>query len=325
MPLPVIPAIIALSLMSAAGLGKGVGGARKMAKAKQAANRARQSHQKMVAAVQKHKNAVTNVADRYAQQIIMIKDTTFKRTVEILDKIGGGHKEKVYKTRAEIGVSRTEIKDYKQNIIYVQPLLEGGFTAYAAGAAAGPAATTSAILFGATSSSGTVISGLSGIAARNAVLAWFGRGSIAAGGGGVAVGTVMLGGITIAPAIFVTGFMLNKKGEKALTKAKMYVAGVNKSIENLKVVISFLGKMKIQIQERQSVLDQLNKRAEDIITNIDLENFDKNNDTHIKYLQGLLQFVKAISEIIQAPVLTPDGNSIDESGVKIVGKYKNLI
>ena len=91
MPLPVIPAIIALSLMSAAGLGKGVSGARKMAKAKQAANRAGQSHQKIVAAVEKHRNAVTNVADSYAQQIIKIKNNTFKKTVKILDRIGGGH------------------------------------------------------------------------------------------------------------------------------------------------------------------------------------------------------------------------------------------
>ena len=325
MPLPVIPAIIALSLMSAAGLGRGVSGARKMAKAKQAANRTRQRHQEMVAAVKSHRTKVTNAADRYARQIIKIKDTTFKKAADILDQIGGRHKETVYKALAEVEISKTEIKNYQQNIIYIQSLLEGGITAYAAGAAAGPTATTSAILFGATSSSGTVISSLSGIAARNALLAWFGGGSVAAGGGGIAAGTAILGGITIAPAIFVTGFVLDKKGEKALTKSNAYVARINQSIESLKVVISFIGKMKYQIQERQNILNQLNIRAESIIAKMDLKNFDKDNDKHIKYLQGLLQLVTAMSEIIQASVLTPDGNSIDESGIQIVSKYKKLI
>lgn len=53
-------------------------------------------------------------------------------------------------------------------------------------------------------STGTAISTLSGVAATNATLAWFGGGALAAGGAGMAGGTAVLGGIALFPVI---GFM----------------------------------------------------------------------------------------------------------------------
>lgn len=52
-------------------------------------------------------------------------------------------------------------------------------------------------MFGA-ASTGTAISTLSGAAATKATLAWFGGGSLAAGGFGVAGGGIVLAGIGIA-------------------------------------------------------------------------------------------------------------------------------
>lgn len=51
-------------------------------------------------------------------------------------------------------------------------------------------------------STGTAISSLSGVAATNATLAWFGGGSIATGGAGMAGGFWVLGGIVAAPIVF---------------------------------------------------------------------------------------------------------------------------
>jgi membrane protein implicated in regulation of membrane protease activity len=51
-------------------------------------------------------------------------------------------------------------------------------------------------------STGTAITSLSGIAATNATLAWFGGGSLATGGAGMAGGLWVLGGIVAAPIIF---------------------------------------------------------------------------------------------------------------------------
>lgn len=51
-------------------------------------------------------------------------------------------------------------------------------------------------------STGTAISSLSGAAATNATFAWFGGGSLATGGAGIAGGFWVLGGIVAAPIVF---------------------------------------------------------------------------------------------------------------------------
>ena len=72
----------------------------------------------------------------------------------------------------------------------------------------------------ATASTGTAISSLGGVAATNATLAWLGGGSIAAGGGGMALGSMVLGGIVAGPALAIFGHILGSKGEEALNNAR---------------------------------------------------------------------------------------------------------
>ncbi len=72
----------------------------------------------------------------------------------------------------------------------------------------------------ATASTGTAISALSGSAATNATLAWLGGGSIASGGGGMALGTMVLGGIVAGPALAIFGHIMGNKGEEALNAAR---------------------------------------------------------------------------------------------------------
>ena len=68
-------------------------------------------------------------------------------------------------------------------------------------------------------STGTAISALSGAAATNATLAFFGGGSLAAGGLGMAGGTVVLGGLVAGPALLVMGLVAGKAAQKGLEKA----------------------------------------------------------------------------------------------------------
>jgi hypothetical protein len=51
-------------------------------------------------------------------------------------------------------------------------------------------------------STGVAISGLSGVAATNATLAWFGGGALAAGGVGMAGGAAVLGGLFAVPLVY---------------------------------------------------------------------------------------------------------------------------
>lgn len=72
----------------------------------------------------------------------------------------------------------------------------------------------------ATASTGTAISSLSGAAATNATLAWLGGGSLATGGGGMALGTMVLGGMVAGPALAIFGHIVGNKGEEALNNAR---------------------------------------------------------------------------------------------------------
>jgi hypothetical protein len=104
--------------------------------------------------------------------------------------------------------------------------LGGLATAGAAGAAAS-GATVAGVTSFAAASTGTAISGLSGAAATNATLAWLGGGSLAAGGGGVAAGTMVLTGIAAAPTMLVGGAFLYKKGRNAMAKAETFASDVD--------------------------------------------------------------------------------------------------
>lgn len=76
----------------------------------------------------------------------------------------------------------------------------------------------------AVASTGTAISSLSGAAATNATLAFFGGGSLATGGLGMAGGSAVLGGLVAGPALLVMGVIVSAKAGKGLEEAKQYAA-----------------------------------------------------------------------------------------------------
>lgn len=88
----------------------------------------------------------------------------------------------------------------------------GGLAGAAAGGAAAYGAFTAAAMFG-TASTGAAITGLSGVAATNATLAVLGGGTLAAGGAGIAGGTLLLTSMVAAPAaiLAVAGFAVLKR------------------------------------------------------------------------------------------------------------------
>lgn len=147
-----------------------------------------------------------------------------------------------------------------------------GTAAGAAIATLGPTAAMSIATVLGTASTGTAISALSGVAATNAALAWLGGGAIAAGGGGVAGGTLLLGmfgpiGLAVGAVSVVGGmmFMNSKNKEKR--------AEIEKNIDTIK--------HDIQIME-----PKLNKLSE-LIARSDF-NQQKRLRPKIKWLKSFL-------------------------------------
>jgi hypothetical protein len=82
-------------------------------------------------------------------------------------------------------------------------------------------------------STGIAISGLSGVAATNATLAWFGGGALAAGGAGVAGGAAVLGGLFAVPLVYFAAKGSHKKAkelEEANTELKGAAVRVREQI-----------------------------------------------------------------------------------------------
>ncbi len=104
----------------------------------------------------------------------------------------------------------------------------GGATLGTAGAYAASGATTAAVMALGSASTGTAIYTLSGAAATNATLAALGGGSLAAGGGGMALGELILGVTALGVGLLVGGIIFSCTGSKLSSKA-------NKAWEQMKI------------------------------------------------------------------------------------------
>lgn len=99
-------------------------------------------------------------------------------------------------------------------------------------------------------STGAAISGLSGVAATNATLAWFGGGALAAGGAGMAGGMAVLGGLIALPMIYFAAKGSHKKAkevEEAKTKVEETISEIGKQIEALPLVLGTVKARKYEI------------------------------------------------------------------------------
>ena len=117
-------------------------------------------------------------------------------------------------------------------------------------------------IFG-SASTGTAISTLSGVAASNATLAWLGGGSLAVGGGGIALGTTVIGGLVAGPAILAVGFseaISAKQYERQVTekcaKIETKIAEMRKDETIMQQVIIRANELRMSILKTRIALRQ---------------------------------------------------------------------
>ena len=132
----------------------------------------------------------------------------------------------------------------------------GGAAVGAAGGFAAAGATTSAIMAWGTASTGTAIASLSGVAATNATLA-------ALGGGGIALGTTILGATTLGAALLVGGVIFNITGGKLSDKADEAWEQMKKAEKTIDFACRYLNELKAaSVAYKKSLLSVRDKYKE---------------------------------------------------------------
>ncbi|MBW4687331.1 MAG: hypothetical protein KME40_20020 [Komarekiella atlantica HA4396-MV6] len=304
------------------GVGAGAIGVADMNEAQEIGKRAQKRHEDAVSQLKTDWEATNDLAEEYGQLQLNVMMITIGRFVDFIERnIGKGKQSEKEFLEGLEGITVQQIKEYKTAAMEAEQFFKGGAKAIGAAAAGYGGAMGLATSVG-VASTGTLIGGLSGAAAWNATLAWLGGGSLAAGGGGMALGSLVLGGITVGPAVLIGGFVLAGEGEKALTKAREYDAEVNIAIAKIAAAKDFMQQVKRRITELMDLVESLNYFAVMGLNELEsLTSFDKNRD--ITKFQQLALLVKALVEIMKTPVLDTEGQ-INPATVTIQAKYRTL-
>lgn len=218
MPLPLLLGIGA-AIAGIAGVSSGVNGAKKLKEANdtmKSAEERNEGNKRRFERQSRRTTADMDLLGKTEEEIL----ASFKRFSDIFEKIHNRPEFAGY-SRDGVAIPKYNAEEIKR-VSVGAGVLVGGLGGAAAGTAGGFAAagaTTAAVMALGTASTGTAIASLSGAAATNATLAALGGGALAAGGGGMALGSAILGGATLGVGLLVGGIIFNATGSKLSDKA----------------------------------------------------------------------------------------------------------
>lgn len=216
----------------------GTTGVFKLNKANDTLDKAKKRHKKNTTLFEIHTKKVIESMDNLGKLELEILEG-FIKFENVVEKITNRPEFEPY-NKDGVQLPKYEKKELSDVSIGAGILLGGlgGASLGTAGAFAASSATTSAVMAFGTASTGTAISALSGAAATNATLAALGGGSLAAGGGGMALGSLVLGaagtgvGILFGGIIFsVVANSLSKKADIAYEEMLKAEKEITKCIE----------------------------------------------------------------------------------------------
>ncbi|MGW3628669.1 hypothetical protein ACWD7F_00640 [Streptomyces sp. NPDC005122] len=197
----------------------------------------------------------------------------------------------------------------------------GALGSAAAAAGAGAGITAAASSFG-VASTGAAISGLTGAAAESATFAFLGGGSLASGGGGIALGATALNFVTIGPALLVGGLMVKGRGAKAMTRAREFEVKIAVAIAELDETDVRLKGVDARVAELRELLTHLTFRAVEALELLESEPFDP--PRHAARFQWAMTLAMAVRDVAAAPIVDTEGK-LDAYGANLTIRYRPLI
>ena len=197
--------------------------------------------------------------------------------------------------------------------------LAGGAVAGTAGGALAAFGAYGAAQALAVASTGTAISTLSGAAATNATLAFFGGGSLATGGLGMAGGTAVLGGLVAGPALMVMGLLAGNAARKNLDKAYTNRAEAIQIASQLNVAGLQCETIRRRTYMFYNLLARLDTyflpliyKMEDIVAS-EGEDYRNYSAESRKVVASCASVAVSVKSVLDTPLLTDDGLLTEES------------
>lgn len=211
-----------------------------------------------------------------------------------------------------LGISpEVELKSIKITAINASDILSSGITGVGAGILLGWGTYGGVMALG-SASTGAAIAGLSGAAATNATLAWLGGGAIAAGGGGMALGTAVLGGIVAGPALLIAGGIFDAKAKEKLNNAYSNLAKAKKIKSDIEKGISELNYIRFTANQVKNLLSKMRKYS--YLANYEMikiirekTNWDLFSQSEKETVAIAVKQIQLLKKIIDTPLLSKEG------------------
>ena len=172
----------------------------------------------------------------------------------------------------------------------------------------------------AVASTGTAIASLSGAAATNATLAFFGGGSLAAGGLGMAGGTAVLGGLVAGPALLVMGVVVGHAAKKNLEKAAANRAEAIQIVSDLDAASLQCEAIRRRTYMFYNLLARLDTyflplvyKMEEILAT-EGEDYRAYTADSKKVIASCASVAVSVKTVLDTPLLTDDGLLTEKSG-----------
>lgn len=248
-----------------------------------------------------------------------IKNVDFKET-EGLDELHRLH------------VDEKDFAEMKTMVNFAGSLAGGAIAGTAGGALTAFGAYGAAQAL-ACASTGTAIAALHGVAATNATLAFFGGGSLAAGGLGMAGGTAILGGLVAGPALLVMGLVAGNAAKKNLEKAytnKAEAIQIASQLNTASLQCETIRRRTYMFYNLLARLDTyflpLIYRMEDIVK-AEGNDYRVYSENSKKTIASCVSVAVSVKSVLDTPLLKEDGLLTDESestAAGIEGFLKNM-
>ncbi len=319
MPLPLL-FIGAAALTGATGLGKTVKAGVDTANAKKINSEADSLAEAARDRLNRERAACGKALEELGKEKVCILNTSVTSFLETFRKIRNVDLREVEEL-SEIGKLHIDQKtfDDMEEMTSFAASLAGGAAAGTAGGAMTAFGAYSAATSFAAASTGTAISSLSGAAATNATLAFFGGGSLASGGLGMAGGTMVLGGLVAGPALLVTGLIVSAQASKNLEKALCNQAKARELAEQLDAASFQCQAIRRRTCMVYSLLAWLDAKFFPMVFGLEdavaREGTDFRTYSHEskKTVSTTVTTAKTIMTILNTALLTEEGNLTEES------------